>query len=91
MNSVLSELFWSGCFSVGSCISRKGFSDANLRLENLADVSTECFSHHQGEMSAVEMSAVKTSAKNFSISSWYQRIPFLIIVLAGFPVISYYF
>jgi len=33
------------------------FSDTNFSSENLANISTECFSHHQGE----SQDSVKTS------------------------------
>ena len=39
---------WGGCFSVGSCITEESSLMPILRSENLANVSTECFSLHQG-------------------------------------------
>ena len=42
------------------------FSDTNVSSENLSDILTECFSHHQGESSDL---------------SWYQRTLFSDYVL----------
>ena len=55
-----------------------------LRSENLADISTECFSHHQGVWCLMMTEAFSRNiSKVFRSQSWHQRTLFYIYAWAN--------